>query len=34
MNKKNLSESDIGDKFVRPAMVEAGWHGFEQIYAQ
>jgi type I restriction enzyme R subunit len=34
MNKKNLSESDICDKFVRPAMVEAGWHGFDQIYAQ
>lgn len=34
MNKKNLSESDICDKFVRPAMVDAGWHGFDQIYAQ
>ncbi len=34
MNKKNLSESDICDKFVRPAMVKAGWDGFDQIYAQ
>ncbi len=34
MNKKTLSESDICDKFVRPAMVQAGWHTFDQIYAQ
>lgn len=34
MNKNNLSESDICDKFVRPAMVQAGWHTLEQIYAQ
>ena len=34
MNKKNLSESDICDKFVRPAMVNAGWHELDQIYAQ
>jgi type I restriction enzyme, R subunit len=34
MNKKSLSESDISDKFVRPAMVKAGWDGFDQIYAQ
>ena len=34
MNKKNLSESDICDKFVRPAMVNAGWHALDQIYAQ
>lgn len=27
MNKKNLSESDICDKFIRPAMVAAGWLG-------
>jgi len=32
--KKNLSESDICDKFVRPAMVKAGWDGFDHIYAQ
>ncbi|WP_296511182.1 EcoAI/FtnUII family type I restriction enzme subunit R [Rhodoferax sp.] len=34
MNKHTLSESDISDKFVRPAMVRAGWHTLEQIYAQ
>jgi type I site-specific restriction endonuclease len=27
MDKKNLSESDICDKFIRPAMVAAGWNG-------
>lgn len=25
MNKKVLSESDICDKFIRPAMESAGW---------
>jgi len=34
MNKKNLSESDICDKYIRPAMVQAGWHGLEQIYRE
>ncbi len=34
MNKSKLSESDICDKFVRPAMVQAGWHTLDQIYAQ
>ncbi len=34
MSKKNLSESDIVDKFIRPAIVQAGWHTFDQIYAQ
>ncbi len=34
MNKNNLSESDICDKFIRPAMVQAGWNGMDQIYAQ
>jgi type I restriction enzyme R subunit len=34
VNKKNLSESDICDKFVRPVMVRAGWHELDQIYAQ
>ncbi|MFZ2307775.1 MAG: DEAD/DEAH box helicase family protein [Rhodoferax sp.] len=33
-NKNNLSESDISDKFVRPAMVQAGWHTLDQIFAQ
>lgn len=31
MNKKNLSESDICDKFIRPAIEAAGWNGLEQI---
>jgi type I restriction enzyme R subunit len=34
MIKKNLSESDLCDKFIRPAMVAAGWSGMDQIYAQ
>jgi type I restriction enzyme, R subunit len=34
MQKNNLSESDISDKFVRPAVVQAGWHTLDQIYAQ
>ena len=34
MNQKNLSESDICDKLVRPAMQAVGWHSLEQIYAQ
>lgn len=34
MDKHSLSESDISDKFVRPAMVQAGWHTLDQIYAQ
>jgi type I restriction enzyme R subunit len=34
MNKNNLSESDLCDKVIRPAIVQAGWHTFEQIYAQ
>lgn len=34
MDKKQLSESDISDKFVRPAVVQAGWHTLDQIYAQ
>ncbi|MEH0166691.1 EcoAI/FtnUII family type I restriction enzme subunit R [Roseateles microcysteis] len=34
MNKGNLSESDICDKFIRPAMEKAGWNGMEQIYRE
>ena len=34
MNKKTLSESDICDKFIRPAMERAGWHPIEQIYRE
>jgi type I restriction enzyme R subunit len=34
MNKNNLSESDLCDKVIRPAIVQAGWHTLDQIYAQ
>lgn len=34
MDKKKLSESDICDKFIRPAMEQAGWHGLDQIYRE
>jgi len=34
MNKKILTESDICDKFIRPAMEAAGWHGMDQIYRE
>ena len=34
MNKKNLSESDICDKYIRPAMVASGWSGMDQIYRE
>ena len=34
MDKKNLSESDICDKFIRPAMEESGWNGMDQIYRE
>lgn len=34
MNKKGLSESDICDKFIRPAMEAAGWDGMVQIYRE
>jgi type I restriction enzyme, R subunit len=34
MNKKTLSESDICDKFIRPAMERAGWNGMDQIYRE
>jgi type I restriction enzyme R subunit len=34
MNKKSLSESDICDKFIRPAMEQAGWDGMAQIYRE
>jgi type I restriction enzyme, R subunit len=29
MIKKSLFESDICDKFIRPAMEAAGWNGME-----
>ncbi len=34
MNKKELSESDLCDKFIRPAIEQAGWHGLTQIYRE
>ena len=34
MNKNTLSESDICDKFIRPAMEGAGWNGMGQIYRE
>ena len=34
MNKRALSESDICDKFIRPAMEQAGWDGMAQIYRE
>jgi len=34
MNKKTLSESDICEKFIRPAMEAAGWNGMDQIYRE
>lgn len=34
MTKKDLSESDLCDKVIRPAIVQAGWHTLDQIYAQ
>ncbi|MBK7263260.1 MAG: DEAD/DEAH box helicase family protein [Rubrivivax sp.] len=34
MNKKTLSESDVCDKFIRPAMERAGWDGLSQIFRE
>lgn len=34
LDKKKLPESDICDKYVRPAMVQARWHTLDQIYAR
>ena len=34
MDKKKLSESDICDKFIRPAMERAGWDGMGQIFRE
>ncbi|WP_394787835.1 EcoAI/FtnUII family type I restriction enzme subunit R [Rhodoferax sp.] len=34
MNKNDLSESDICDKYIRPAMERAGWHGLDQIFRE
>jgi type I restriction enzyme R subunit len=34
LNKTTLSESDICDKFIRPAMEQADWNGMDQIYRE
>ena len=34
MDKKKLSESDICDKFIRPAMESAGWDSMVQIFRE
>ena len=34
MDKKVLSESDLCDKVIHPAMERAGWHGLDQIYRE
>jgi len=34
MDKTNLSESDICDKYIRPAMEQAGWNGLDQIFRE
>lgn len=34
MDKTQLSESDICDKFIRPAMERAGWNGLDQIFRE
>jgi type I restriction enzyme R subunit len=34
MQKNELSESDICDKFIRPAIEAAGWDGMSQIYRE
>lgn len=34
MDKTHLSESDICDKFIRPAMEQAGWNGLDQIFRE
>ena len=34
MKLRDLSESDICDKYIRPAMEAAGWHKLDQIYRE
>lgn len=34
MDKKNLSESDLCQKIIRPAMERAGWDGMAQIFSE
>ena len=31
MNKKELSERDIGTKFITPALRQAGWDEMTQV---
>lgn len=34
MDKSRLSESDLCDKYIRPALERAGWGGMTQIYRE
>lgn len=34
MDKKKLSEADICEKFITPALQQAGWDTIEQIFGQ
>ncbi|MEY8688813.1 MAG: EcoAI/FtnUII family type I restriction enzme subunit R [Leptothrix sp. (in: b-proteobacteria)] len=34
MDKSRLSESDLCDKYIRPALERAGWDGMTQIYRE
>ncbi len=34
VDKKTLSESDICEKYIRPAIERAGWHGLSQIFRE
>ena len=34
MDKRLLTEGDICDKFIRPAIEGAGWNGMDQIYRE
>ena len=34
MSKKGLSESDLCDKFIRPAIEASGWDGMSQIFRE
>ena len=34
MNKNQFSETDICDKFITPALIQAGWRAMDQIYRE
>lgn len=34
MEKRPLSEADICEKFISPAVVQAGWSEVDQIYRE